>query len=297
MVISDYMSVLKLESKANLAKPSVVEKNILIFGSARVLSGNYPEAAGFFRSHLDRGNVKTGDKNWVQWFYGFSHLLNSSFHDAEAVFLTMAASSTDALITGISSYFLHNNLAKYSLDNRKCLSTADHGRDRVKQALLNGGGWKKEVDKMATEIHIAIIRKYIDEAGAWIFRGEEHTESVKEIDKDLHEHDHVKEHSREVHSGLLHPHDHTAHHLISDKKSDLEESNLDDLEHNHAPAAPDTSNVAEEGLPLIHHEHHEHHLFGHHEHHEGHEHHEHHLFGHHEHPKHDLMEDENKDKT
>jgi hypothetical protein len=30
-------------------------------------------------------------------------------------------------------------------------------------------GWKKEMDKTATDIHIAIIRKYVDEVGAWIF--------------------------------------------------------------------------------------------------------------------------------
>jgi hypothetical protein len=41
----------------------------------------------------------------------------------------------------------------------------------VKESLKNAGGWKKEVDKMAAEIHIAVIRKYIEETGNWLFFG------------------------------------------------------------------------------------------------------------------------------
>jgi len=43
LVMSDFLSVLKLENKIMLAKPSIVEKNVLVFGAARVLSGNHKE--------------------------------------------------------------------------------------------------------------------------------------------------------------------------------------------------------------------------------------------------------------
>jgi len=171
LVISDYPSVLKLEAKAALAKPSVIEKNVLIFGAARVLNGKHAEAAAFFKTYLDKSKVKAKDAEWVRWFYGFSFLLGSAFDKTEPEFLALALNSRDALITGLSVYFIENNLAKRSQNPQECAAAVEAGRKRVKEALKNMGGWKKEVDNNSAEIHIAIIRKYIDEAGKWLFQG------------------------------------------------------------------------------------------------------------------------------
>ena len=171
MVISDHSSVLKLEIRTALAKPSVVEKNVLIFGAARVLNGNFAEAAAFFKTYLDKSGIKAKDKEWVRWFYGFSHLLSGSFSQAEPEFLYLAASSRDAIITGLSSYFLFSTLSKHSLKPQECSAAAEGGKKRVTDALKNAGGWKREVDKLTAEIHIAIIRKYIEETDNWLFKG------------------------------------------------------------------------------------------------------------------------------
>jgi hypothetical protein len=169
MVISDYPSVIKLEGKAALSKPSVVEKNVMIFGSARVLSGDYASAAAFFKKYMGKNKLKEREKEWVRWFYGFTHLLASSFRQAEPEFLSLAVSSSDALITALSAYFLDKNLAKRSLKPEECRAIAQNGRSRVVDALKNAEGWKKEVEKMENEIHISIVRKYVDEAGKWLF--------------------------------------------------------------------------------------------------------------------------------
>jgi hypothetical protein len=223
MVITDYASVLKLESKATLAKPAVVAKNVLIFGSARVLSGNYKDAAAFFKTYLDKGKIKEKDREWVRWFYGFSNLLSSVFDKVEPEFIALSDTSRDALITGISSYFLCNNLAKHSLMPETCMTAGEHGRNRVIKALKNIRGWKKEVDRMSTEIHVAIVRKYIDEAGKWIFLDKQplvtpvvSKTKTKTVEKfELSKPVTVKP----SHSG--------PHHIISDKKYDQERSNLE----------------------------------------------------------------------
>ena len=169
MVISDYQSVIKLENNAFLAKRSVVEKNVLIFGAARVISGDYKGAVTFFKIHLEKSKLRKQDVEWVHWFYGFSCLLESAFDKAEKEFMFMAVSSKDAIIAGISAYFLANNLAGKSLRRLDCLAAAETGRNRVVKALKKIKRWKKEVKKTETEIHVAIIRKYVNEAGKWIF--------------------------------------------------------------------------------------------------------------------------------
>ncbi|WP_461252622.1 hypothetical protein [Treponema sp. R8-4-B8] len=167
LVISDFQSVLKLEGKAILAKPSVVNKNILIFGAARVLSGSHADAVTFFKTHMEKCEKK--DKEWVRWFYGFSQLLSGSFNQAEPDFSSLAVSSANILITGLSAYFLHNSIEKRSLNSAKCHEIAENGRQRVVNAVKTVGNWVKEVEKVGADIHIAIIRKYIDEAGKWLF--------------------------------------------------------------------------------------------------------------------------------
>ncbi len=167
LVISDFQSVLKLENKAILAKPSVVNKNILIFGAARVLSGSHAEAAAFFNSHM--GKCEKKDKEWVRWFCSFSQLLSGNFNQAEPDFSSLAVSSDNILITGLSAYFLHNSIEKRSLNSDKCHEIAENSRQRVIKAVKTVENWEKEADKVGAEIHIAIIRKYVNEAGKWLF--------------------------------------------------------------------------------------------------------------------------------
>jgi len=167
LVISDFQSVLKLEGKAMLAKPSVVYKNVLIFGAARVLSGYHADASTFFKTHL--GKCEKKDKEWVRWFCGFSHLLDGTFTQAEPDFSSLAISSDNMIITGLSAYFLHNSIGKHSATPDKCRETAEKGRERVKKSIKTVEKWNKEIDKVRAEIHIAVIKKYVDEAGKWLF--------------------------------------------------------------------------------------------------------------------------------
>ena len=169
IVMTDYLSVIKLESKAAIARPSVIDQNVLIFGSARILSGKYNEAEFFFKTRLDRGAVKEKDKEWARWFYSFSQLLNGSFSKVEGEFIKFADSSDDAVITGLSAYFLFFNLAKYSLKPYECTKTAENNRNRILKTLRKRELWKKETKKMSADIHIAIIKKYIDETENWIY--------------------------------------------------------------------------------------------------------------------------------
>ncbi|MCL2213896.1 MAG: hypothetical protein FWC06_01680 [Treponema sp.] len=167
LVISDYQSVLKLEGKTHIAKPSAVYDNVLIFGAAMILSGKYGEAATFYKINMDKCRKK--DKQWVRWFFGFSQLLTGAFSAAEPEFSSLAVSSNEPLITGISAYFLHNSLGKKSSNPEKCRQIAENGKKRIISLVKNPGGWKKEAEKMGTDVHVAIIRKYVDETGKWLF--------------------------------------------------------------------------------------------------------------------------------
>lgn len=167
MVVTDYASVLRLEEKTRFAKPLAIKKNVLIFGAARVLSGKHDGAAAFFEEYLEEG--KGMERQWIHWFYGFSNLLRGVFITAETEFKALVVSSRDALLAGLSAYFLSGSIAKHSFEPEKCSALADEGRARVIKTLKTRENWDKEAEKSGTEIHVAIIKRFITEAGNWLF--------------------------------------------------------------------------------------------------------------------------------
>jgi len=171
LVISDYPSVLKLESNVQQVKPSFIDKNVLTFGVGRLLGGSQEEAAAFFKAHMEGSSAE--DRLWVRWFYGFTQLLCGSYDSAEQEFLSLAASSKNAFITGLSAYFLQGALAKKSRKPEECRAIAENGRKKVLKVIGSIGKWQKEAENMQTEAFVSVIIKYINEAGKWLYNSRE----------------------------------------------------------------------------------------------------------------------------
>jgi hypothetical protein len=167
LVMSDSAAVTALENKTAIAKPALLESNALVFGAARILGGDAAGAADFFSLRLARGTAK--NLPWVRWYYGFALLLDRRFGKAEAEFKVLAAESSDALITGLSAFFLADTLQKHAEHQNECLARAREGRERVLQTLKTLDGWNREAAKIETEVHAAIIKQYIGQTGAWLF--------------------------------------------------------------------------------------------------------------------------------
>jgi hypothetical protein len=169
LVMSDSAGVMTLENKTAIAKPALIEANALVFGAARILGGDISGAVNFFSLRLEKGKIK--DTQWVRWYYGFSLLLDRQFEKAAAEFKTLAAESSDAVITGRSAYFLGDTLWKKTENGQDCRTKAREGRERVMRFIKTIDGWNREVVKIETEVHAVIIKKYISKAGVWLFGG------------------------------------------------------------------------------------------------------------------------------
>jgi hypothetical protein len=168
LILSDSSGVLRLEKKVAAAKPALLERNALGFGAARILGGDSAGAAVFFNTRLEKGKVK--EPQWVRWYYGFSLLLARAFDKAEAEFKALALTSDDAIITGLSAWFLNETLCKFSANQEECRNYAEQGRQRLKNKLKKIGNWQKEASKIETEIHAVVIKKYIDQSAVWLYQ-------------------------------------------------------------------------------------------------------------------------------
>jgi hypothetical protein len=166
LVLSDPASVIELEDKLSVAKPSLIEENSLIFGIARILGKDNAGAVEFFSRRLD----SAGNKDWIRFYHGFAALLNTDYETAANDYVVLSSESRIPLVIGLAGYFLSGVLKK-KLHARaaECAQAATIARERVKKGLPGQQDWNREVSRSLGEIYAAVISKYIGSAGQWIY--------------------------------------------------------------------------------------------------------------------------------
>jgi hypothetical protein len=168
LVLSDSAAVMSLENKVAVNKPALIEANALVFGTARILGNDIAGALNFFKARKD--TAKAGQKDWVAWYYGFSLLLNRQTEDAVMEFSLLASSSKNGVVTALSSYFLQRNIYIIMPQLRqKFREISELGKERALKAMPRMEYWKREIERLATEIHAAAISKILEDTGIWLF--------------------------------------------------------------------------------------------------------------------------------
>ena len=170
LILGKYKEIISLKDRAALEKPALVDECALAFGAALLLNRDTAAAAEFFQARLDKGQAGA---EWVRWYYGFSLLLGGSVEPAGVIFGELAAGANDALIAGLSAHFLNGHAGR-SAAGGEWLAHAETGKNRVRASVKTVKQWAQKAHKINAEVHGAVIRKYLDEAGAWIFGGAEH---------------------------------------------------------------------------------------------------------------------------
>ena len=168
LVLSDSAAVMSLENKVAINKPALVEANVLVFGTARILGDDIAGALHFFKTRKD--SAKAGLKDWVAWYYGFSLLLNRQIEDSLREFSLLAYSSKDGIVTALSSYFLQQNINTIMPQLRhEFREISDLGKKRALEAMPRMEDWKREIARLSTEIHAAAISKILENTGIWLY--------------------------------------------------------------------------------------------------------------------------------
>jgi hypothetical protein len=168
LVLSDSASVVSLENKVAINKPALLDSNALVFGTARILGNDAAGALRFFKARKD--SVKAEPKDWVTWYYGFSLLLNKQIEDAVREFSLLATSSRDGVVTALSSYFLQRNIHVIMPQLRhEFREISGLGKKRALEAMPKVEAWKREINRLSTEIFAAAIAGFLEDTGIWLY--------------------------------------------------------------------------------------------------------------------------------
>ena len=168
LVLSDSAAVMSLENKTAVIKPALVDANVLVFGTARILGKDISGAVRFFE--LRKNKIRGEQQEWVRWYHGFALLLDRQFEKAAGEFSILARVSKDGIIAGLSSYFLNGTISRALPEKEPELrDVSSHGSERVLKALPQLKDWERESSRLATEIHAAVLTKYMKETGHWLY--------------------------------------------------------------------------------------------------------------------------------
>jgi hypothetical protein len=175
LVISDARSVTELERKLAIANRRLVHEFALIFGAARILCKDYEGAVEFFAARIRGTGGKTGiyGKNrdeWVRWYFGFSLLLARRFEESADCFIIIAREAQNPILTGLSAYFLEENLAGFLPRRKELREEAAMGKARILEKLKDRKAWDKELQTIRAEVYAVVLTAYIGKAADYLFR-------------------------------------------------------------------------------------------------------------------------------
>ncbi|MDR0997506.1 MAG: hypothetical protein LBL70_00430 [Treponema sp.] len=158
LVMSDIPAVTALENRIGMAKPALLERGALVFGVARLLGKDYAGAVRFFSPRIGKGG------NWPHCYYAFALLLDRKPKEAAEQFQLLAAASANPLISGLAAWFLAEGPG-----GPYAAAEGEKNRLRVRKSLKKRAAWDAELGKLESEVYAAVLRKYINRAGDWIF--------------------------------------------------------------------------------------------------------------------------------
>jgi hypothetical protein len=168
LLLSDSAAVMRLENKVAVVKPALVDENALVYGIAHILGKDISGGLIFFEARKD--TVKAGMRDWMLWFYSFALLLNCQFEKSAQWFCVSVRESKDPVVCALSSFFLSKTIAALMPEKRDGLKEiSSQGKKKVYRSLPKEKNWRSAVSRLSTEMHAAIISKYLDETCRWLY--------------------------------------------------------------------------------------------------------------------------------
>ncbi len=167
----------RLEAELSAKKPALLRSSALLFGVTRLLRNRPAEAEDFFAKYLEAREVQSRD--WLRFDYAFSLVLQRRIVDALPI-LREGAGSRDAVLALLSAYLI-GSLGAAAVPEKEeraeLLAFAEAAKARLAKRF-GGPRWSREVERAKNEVHIVILSKLIDDAGAWLFAVSEKTAST-----------------------------------------------------------------------------------------------------------------------
>ncbi len=167
---SDMAAVDSLETLLREKNPAALRREATLFGTSWLLRNDNAGAEKFLYPWLSAKGVE--NQNWIRFYYAFVLILQKKSIDSVPL-LEELMKSTDMVLALLSAY-LYGSMgaaAEKNIAQRERMVAAAEDKRLAFAKKFSAERWSKETERSKGEVHIVILSKLIDEAGAWMFGG------------------------------------------------------------------------------------------------------------------------------
>lgn len=164
---SDAETLRRLEEELASRKPAALRRDTLLFLVARSLRNDPLGTDEFLKDKLGAKGVD--NPAWVGFYHAFNLMLLKRAQEAVPR-LEAGMRSRDPVLALLSAYLLGSVCAQAAEpDDRAGLTGRVEALKRRLASRYKPERWSAETEKAKNEVHIVVLSKLLDDAGAWLY--------------------------------------------------------------------------------------------------------------------------------
>lgn len=178
LVQSNLDAIGKLESYLKREKENMIPRFALAFGVPYLLRNNGEEMTEYFSRFLE---IKSKDRYWIRWNYGFAFILQGEREKAEAALLRAAGQKREPVLS-LLTFCLLDSLKP---EDRETNAVVANGITELRKRF-SPATWTREVEKSKNNIQVVILSRLVEEATDWLFAIEESPQGKSDSESTVH---------------------------------------------------------------------------------------------------------------
>ncbi len=155
LVRSKLATIARLETVVRERRPRLMRRLLMPLGVRHLLSDEPAETAAFFAEFKD---MRTRDRGWVRWSYGFASLLADERDEAGEYLRKVVEEERNPLLVLLAAYLIEN------VEPGDGRAAAQKLEKRYTPENLAA-----EVERQRGSVQVVILAKLIEEASDWLF--------------------------------------------------------------------------------------------------------------------------------
>lgn len=162
IVISAPDKIKELEGFLRERKPDLVPRHAVQLGVPHLMTNDAQEIERFYGEM--RAHPKCRDREWIEWAFAFSLMLQRKSDQAREVLLQIYNGAKNPVLRLITLYLMD----AFTPSDDYIRNLVREGKNAF-QARYNSESWQKELEKNRGNLQVLVLSRLIQDATAWAF--------------------------------------------------------------------------------------------------------------------------------
>lgn len=162
IVNSQPEKIKELEGFLRQRKPDLVARHAVQLGVPHLMTNDAAEIERFYGEM--RANPKCRDREWIEWGFAFSLMLQRKSEQAREVLLSIYNTAKNPVLRLITLYLMD----AFTPNDDYVRNLVREGKSAF-QAKFTSESWNKELERNRGNLQVLVLSRLIQDATAWAF--------------------------------------------------------------------------------------------------------------------------------